>query len=510
MAADLILAGGRIYTLGRTGLRPHTHLAIGAGRVLAVGGAEVMDLRGRSTRVRDLDGGAVLPGFNDAHAHVVYYGLTSFGADLTGAHSVAEIQIRLRRAAARLQPGQWLIGRGYIPVELAERRPPHRLEIDAAVGGMPAYIDERGGHGRVANSAALAAAGVTPATPDPAGGALGRDPDGTPDGSLLESAMRLVADHQPPPGLAMRRQGVLRCQRLLSSRGITSVGAAVNRGFADDLKAYEQLADSGRLRIRVNEFLSWELLEAASALGIRAGFGGPLVRAGPIKVFVDGAGAGSVVRRDIEGGTWRTLPGELRELVARASRAGLQMASHAIGDGAIEAMLDAVEAAGAAGKRHRIEHCTVCPPDLQARAGRLGVVAVMQPLAAARRKWAGETFAGGQAADIAPHRGLMRSGVVLAFSSDLPVATDPNPWDGVAAAVTDELQGLSPLAALRAYTVGGAYSSFEENLKGTLEPARLADLQVYDADPLRLPATEWPRLRPHLVLLGGNPVVGAL
>jgi predicted amidohydrolase YtcJ len=510
MAADLILAGGRIYTLGRTGLRPHTHLAAGAGRVLAVGGAEVMDLRGPGIRVHELDGGAVLPGFNDAHAHVVYYGLTSFGADLSGARSVGDIQARLRRAAARLQPGQWLIGRGYVPIELAERRPPHRLEIDAAVGGVPAYIDERGGHGRVANSAALAAGGVTPATPDPPGGALGRDPDGTPDGSLLESAMRIVADHQPPPSLELRKQGVLRCQRLLTSRGITSAGAAVNRGFADDLMAYQQLADSGRLRMRVNEFLSWELLEAASALGIRAGFGSLLVRAGPIKVFVDGAGAGSVVRRDIEGGTWRTPPDELRDLVARASGAGLQVAAHAIGDGAIQAMLDAVEAAGATGARHRIEHCTLCPPDLQARAGRLGVVAVMQPLAAARRQWAGERFAGGQSADIAPHRGLQRSGVVLAFSSDLPVATDPNPWDGVAAAVTDPLQGLSPLAALRAYTLGGAYSSFEEGIKGTLEPGRLADLQIYDADPLELPPAEWPRQRPRGVLLGGTEVVGAL
>jgi predicted amidohydrolase YtcJ len=507
--AELLLSRGLIRTLGRAGLDTHSHIAIAAGRVLAVGGAEVLGLRGSRTRVVDLHGAAVLPGFNDAHAHVVYYGLTRFGADLGGARSVAEIVQRLRHHGASLKPREWQLGMGYRAADLAEGRHPHRRELDRATGKRPCYIDERGGHSRVANSAALAAAGITDAVKDPPGGRIGRDLDGTPNGLLLESAMRLVADVQPPPPMARRTQGILRAQRLLLSRGITSVGAAVNRGFADDLRAYQRLADAGRLTIRVNEFLSWELLQAASELGVRAGFGGHLVRAGPIKVFVDG-GAERVAMRSGKG-VWRTTPSELADLVAEATRSGLQVAAHAIGDGAIAVMCDAVQAAGGVGLRHRVEHCTICPPDLQRRLARLGMVAVMQPLAARfAREFPSAAFPAHTRWDLAAHGPLLKAGVPVAFSSDLPVSPDPNPWPGIRTAVEDRYNGISVLAALRAYTSSGAYTSFEEAVKGTLEPGRLADLQVYDADPLAEPRTSWDRIRPQAVLLGGATVLGSL
>jgi predicted amidohydrolase YtcJ len=508
MKAEIILARGRIRTLGRTGLAAHSHLAIAAGRVMAAGGAEVTGLRGPRTRVIDLRGAAVLPGFNDAHAHVVYYGLTRFGADLGGARSVAEIVNRLRVHGRALKPGEWQQGMGYRVDELAEKRAPHRLELDRATRRRPAFIDERGGHARVANSAALAAAGITDATKDPPGGRLGRDRDGTPNGLLLESAMRLVADVQPRSPLTRRMEGILKAQRLLLSRGITSVGAAVNRGFADDLRAYQLLAERGRLRMRVNEFLSWELLEAAVGIGLRAGFGGSVVRAGPIKVFVDG-GAERVAMRSGKG-VWRTTPAELRELVGTASRAGLQVAAHAIGDGAIAAMCDAVEAAGAVTLRHRVEHCTICPPDLQRRLARLRMVAVMQPMAARFARELPSAFGAHDRWHLAAHGPLLRAGVPVAFSSDLPVVSDPNPWPGIRAAVEDRVNGITELAALRAYTATGAYASFEEDVKGTLDPGMLADLQVYDTDPLARPRSEWDRLRPRAVLLGGVAVFGSL
>jgi predicted amidohydrolase YtcJ len=511
LRAELILARGKIRTLGRTGLTPHSHLAIAGGKVVACGGREVMGLRGPRTRVVELGGSAVLPGFNDAHAHVVYYGLTRFAADLTGAKGIDDILDRLQGHAARLKPGEWLQGMGYRTDELTERRQPHRTELDRVTGDHPAYIDERGGHARVANSAALAAAAVNAETPNPNGGRIGRDLNGSPNGLLLESAMRIVADVQPAPRLERRIDGVLKAQDLLVSRGITSVGAAVNRGFADDLRAYERLLCDGRLRLRVNEFMSWELLEAASDLGVRAGFGGSMLRAGPIKVFVDG-GAERVAMRS-GGGVWRTTPEELKALVGRASAAGLQVAAHAIGDAAIEAMCDAVEAAGATALRHRVEHCTICPPDLQSRLARLGVVAVMQPLAARFGRVASTIFFPVRdRTHLAPHRGLLRAGVAVAFSSDLPVATDPNPWPGIRVAVDDQVNGISLLAALRAYTTAGAYVSFEEDLKGTLEPGMLADLQVYKGDPIGEDAdgVDWENLRPRAVLLGGAVVAGSL
>ena len=458
----------------------------------------------------DLAGASVLPGFNDAHAHVVYYGLTRFGADLGAARSVAEIAARMKAHSRTLKPGEWQQGMGYRADELVERRHPHRSELDAGTGRRPAYIDERGGHARVANSAALAAAGITSETKNPHGGKISRDPNGAPDGLLLESAMRLVADVQPPISLERRKAGVLLAQKLLLSRGITSVGAAVNRGFADDLRAYEQLAADGRLRMRVNEFLSWELLEAACGLGLHAGFGGTLLRAGPIKVFVDG-GAERVAVRSGASGTWRTTPAELRELVLRATQAGLQVAAHAIGDAAIEAMCDAVDVARGEHLRHRVEHCTICPPDLQERLAKLHMVAVMQPMAARFGRVASALFFPVRDRnDLAPHARLMRAGVPVAFSSDLPVSVDPNPWPGIQVAVDDPVNGISLLAALRAYTAAGAYASFEESRKGTLEPGMLADLQVYEHDPVDTPASSRPGLRPRAVLLGGVPVFGRL
>lgn len=476
---------------------------------MATGGSELMGLRDSRTRVVDLASATVLPGFNDAHAHVVYYGLTRFGADLGGARSVTEIVQRLKAHGRVLKAAEWQQGMGYRADELAERRQPHRRELDRATGRRPAFIDERGGHARVANSAALAAAGVTSETPNPHGGRIGRDPDGTPNGLLLETAMRLVADVQPSAGLERRKQGVLLAQRLLLSRGITSVGAAVNRGFADDLRAYQELGEDGRLHMRVNEFLSWELLDAASSLGIHAGFGGALVRAGPVKVFVDG-GAERVAMRS-GGGTWRTTPTELRDLVTRATRAGLQVAAHAIGDAAIEAMCDAVEAAGGEHMRHRVEHCTICPPDLQARIAGLRMVAVMQPLAARFGRVASALFFPVRdRADLAPHARLLRAGVPVAFSSDLPVSPDPNPWPGIQVAVDDQVSGISLLAALRAYTAGGAYASFEETDKGTLETGMLADLQIYDQDPVDEPGPTRSGLRPKAVFLGGVRVFGSV
>src|SRR5256884_9769529 len=190
MEAEMILAGGRIRTLGRTGLNPHSHLAIAGGKVLGCGGREVMKLRGPGTRVVELKGSAVLPGFNDAHAHVVYYGLTRFAADLSGVRAIDHSPARLKDHAKSLKPGEWQQGMGYRTDELTERRQPHRTELDRVTGERPAFIDERGGHARVANSVALAAAGIATGTPNPPGGRSGRGLNRIPNGLLLESAMR--------------------------------------------------------------------------------------------------------------------------------------------------------------------------------------------------------------------------------------------------------------------------------------------------------------------------------
>jgi predicted amidohydrolase YtcJ len=187
------------------------------------------------------------------------------------------------------------------------------------------------------------------------------------------------------------------------------------------------------------------------------------------------------------------------------------VAAHAIGDAAIEAVCDAVEAAGGEGLRHRVEHCTICPPDLQVRMAKLGMVAVMQPVAARFGRVASTIFFPVRdRSDLAPHARLLSAGVPVAFSSDLPVSEDPNPWPGIQVAVDDQVNGISLLAALKAYTAGGAYASFEESEKGTLDPGMLADLQVYARDPIEEPVSSRPALRPDAVFLGGVRVAGVV
>jgi predicted amidohydrolase YtcJ len=196
--------------------------------------------------------------------------------------------------------------------------------------------------------------------------------------------------------------------------------------------------------------------------------------------------------------------------VARAQSSGLQIATHCVGDAAVEAMVAAVELAqGGDGVvlRHRIEHCAVCPRDLRRRMAAAGMAAVMQPLFAPFAQ-AGLARPAGPAdrADVCPQRELLRAGVVVAFSSDLPFTTDPNPWTGLAAAVTDTSAPLTRLQALQAYTGAGAWTSFEEGVKGTLEVGRLADFQVYERDPLASRPTIWKDHRPDLVAVAGSPV----
>src|SRR3989442_1790605 len=252
-------------TLGRAGLTPQRHPAIAGGKVLASGGREVMGLRGPRTRVVDLGGSAVLPGFNDSHAHVVYYGLTRFAADLSGVRGVDDILDRLQEHSKGLKPGEWQQGMGYRTDDLTELRQPHRTELDRVTGDRPAYIDERGGHARVANSAALAAAGISGDTQNPPGGRIGRDMNRLPNGLLLESAMRMVADVQPPPSLKRRIEGIVSAQELLVSRGITSVGAAANRGIPDDPPLYKRLAGDAAPLVPVNPLPAWGQGAPASA-----------------------------------------------------------------------------------------------------------------------------------------------------------------------------------------------------------------------------------------------------
>ncbi len=520
MPADLILLGGRIRP--RASSHMATHLAVRAGVVLAVGGEEVLASRGRDTTVVDLQGATLLPGFHDAHAHVVYEGLMRAGLDLRprAVASVAEVVHRVRERAQHTPVGGWITGFGLAEPALAERRLPDRRDLELAAPNHPVVLDRMDGHIRIANGAALRRAGIDRSTPDPPGGRIDRAGDGEPTGILRDTAMRLVAEQMPSPSLEERTQGVRRALEACWRRGVTSVTAAVGRGFADDLRAYHALARAGDLPVRITMMLAGSHFEAALSSGLRSGFGDRWLRWGPLKLFIDGnfPARTAMLSAAPERGLWRTPPAELRRLVGRAHAHGWPVAMHAIGDRAVAAALDAVAAAirehGARPLRHRVEHGALCPPALQAQAGRLGVAFCVQPATLyAATPDAVPDVPAAQLAHLLPYRSLARAGVVLAFSSDTPFTADADPLRAIACAVTrtnrageslTPSEALSLEAAWGAYTRGGAWAAGEERWKGTLEPGQVADFVAYEQDPWEVEKAHLAELHPTLVGVGGR------
>jgi hypothetical protein len=425
-----------------------------------------------------------------------------------------------------------VLGRGYDDTRLDIGRHPTRQELDAATGGRPALLTRTCGHLAVANSAALALAGVSAATDDPAGGRIDRDPHGEPTGVLRETAIELVRGLIPKPTRTQLKADLLAAGERFRAYGITSVGEAAIR-TSDELAAYQELALAGELPVRVfTMMLIDDTLDALEKLGIRTGFGDEWLRIGPAKLFQDGSGGGRTAAMDAP------YPGEpgnrgiaiyeqahLDEKFARAHRAGFQLSAHAIGDRAIAMILDAYEAALAAFPvadptrlRWRIEHCGMCTPAILDRMARLGIVAVPQPnfvyeLGDSYRR----NFTPEQLALSYPNQAWFDRGIVAVGSSDVPVV-GCNPFLGLRSAVTrltrdgetmGSAQGVSVEEALRMFTRHGAFATFEEGFKGTVVPGKLADLAVLSDDPRSVAPDALHELRCEMTVLGGQVVFEA-
>ena len=506
-------------------------VALLGNRILRVGDAATVRAEiGPGTRVVDLAGRALLPGFNDNHTHPISYGesLTTIDARPTAIPTLAGIQAAFRAAASDGDDRRdgWLIARGYDDTRLDVHRHPTRWELDAATGNRPALLIRTCAHLAVANSAALARAGVTRETPDPAGGRFDRDEHGEPTGVLRETAKAMVQGHVPAPTRAQIKDHLRAAGARFLGYGITSVGEAAIR-TSDELAAYQELAAAGELAVRVfTMMLIDETLEPLAKLGLRTGFGDAWLRIGPAKLFQDGSGGGRTAAMSVD---YRNDPGNrgitiydqpaLDERFARAHAAGFQLSAHAIGDRAIGMVLDAYEAALAADPRPdhraRIEHCGLCTPAILDRMARLGVLAVPQPsfvfeLGDSYR----ENFTPEQLALSYPARAWCDRGIVAAGSSDVPVV-GCDPFVGLRSAVTrltrdgqrmGPEQAVTIEEAVRMFTLNGAYASFEETLKGSITEGKLADLVVLDRDPRAVPAEDLHTLRAEMTISDGRVV----
>lgn len=526
MVADLILRNANVITLDPT--RPSARaVSIWRGRIVRVGDDDsVLDDAGPTTRILDLAGATVLPGFNDAHCHPIGFGLSLEWIDVSPdrAPTLEQLLALIREAARQRPAGQWILARGYDDTRLDVQRHPTRWDLDSVTREHPVVIIRTCGHMLVANSVALARAGITRDTSDPEGGRIVRDATGEPTGLLQERAQELVRRLIPEPTIEDLERALRNAGRVFLSLGITSVTEA-GLSRPEELRAYQNLRQCGELPVRTTVmFLIEPLLEQVERLGLRSRFGDHWLRVGPLKLFQDGAGGARTAAMSIP------YPGEpenygitvysqeqLDAFFLRVARLGCQAAAHAIGDRAIEMVLTAYERALQAHSlrdhRWRIEHCGMVRPDLLNRMARLRIVAVPQP---AFGFYLGDSyrrnFSDDRLALAYPTRAWLEHAIPVAFSSDTPVIP-PDPWVGIRAAIQRRTRGGLPFGpeqavtletALRCYTHGGAYATFEEGEKGILAPGYLADLTVIDRDPFTLDPEELPSIRTLLTIVDGQ------
>jgi len=522
-APSLAVVNARVWTGDRS--RPWADaIAVDGERIAMVGSsAEVRKAATNATDVVDARGMMLVPGFIDAHVHFLVGGFGLASVQLRDAKSRDEFVRRITEYARTLPPGAWITN-GDWDHEQWGGALPRRDWIDAVTPNNPVWINRLDGHMALANSAALRAAGVDASTNDIAGGTIVRDEKGAPTGILKDNAQPLVAKVVPSPATQQEDHALEAAMRFVASKGVTSVH---HMGTWSDLAVFDRAYAEGRLGTRIYAAVpidTWERLRDAVAA---RGRGDHWLRIGALKGFVDGS-LGSHTAAMLEPftdapndtGLFVNTPEDLYRWTSGADKAGLHMIVHAIGDAAIRTQLDIYERVarenGPRDRRFRIEHAQhIAPPDI-ARFGSLGVIPSVQPYHAIDDgRWAERVIGHERGKGTYAFRSLLDAGARLAFGSDWFVAP-PTPLEGIYAAVTRRTlddahpdgwypeQKIGIEDALRGYTSGSAYASFEEDDKGILTRGKLADFVVIDRDLTAIAPATIREARIMMTVVGGR------
>ena len=502
----VIVTNARIWTGDASRPNADTLVVVGD-RIVAVGSArEATRWRVAGAVEINAHGHRVLPGFNDAHVHMLDGGASLESVQLFEANNLSEMVERLRTYIRTARPGHWIRGGNWDDMRWSPPVPPTRDDIDAVTGEFPVALDRVDGHSVLANSTALRRAGITRETPDPPGGVIVRDASGEPNGILRDAAINLLTRAIPPISREERRRAIELALEHAVTLGVTSVQDMDVE--PDTLAVYAELAAERRLQVRVYVATALMHVEAPAQIGIEHAFGGPWLRIGAVKGYADGSLSSGTAYffepfRDLPESRGllsdEMTPDEgMRARLLRADERHLQICVHAIGDAAISRMLDlygeVVAAHGPADRRLRIEHAQHMAAADFDRFARLGVIAVGQPgFILDDMPWAEARLGFDRASRSYAYRSFLDHGVRLAVSTDWPVVS-LDPMNTIYAAATRASaafpngwfpeQRISVEDALTAYTATAAYAEFQEADKGTLSPGKLADFVIVDPDPL--------------------------
>ena len=535
--ADLVFKNGVVYTVDAVRSWAEA-VAIKNQRIIYVGtDAGLQKYISNTTKVFDLQGKMLLPGFHDSHVHLITGGMSLSQCNLSGIETFTGVLEAVRKCRSANREGGWITGSGW-ELPLFKGASPSKELLDRIVPDLPVYLEAADGHSAWVNSAALKLAGVTRDTPDPPSGHIERDDKtGEPSGTLRESAMLLVERKVPPPSTDDYREGLRRGLELANSFGITSIQEA--NASEELLRAYLEFDRGGRLTARVVAAIHVDPARGVSQVPglvrLRQRYRSPRLRAEAAKIFVDGvieahtaALLSPYLDRPGYSGTPNYSPGLLNELITSLDGAGFQIHIHAIGDRAVRMSLDAFEAAQTANgrhdARHHIAHLELIDPLDIGRFARLGVVANFQAFWAYADTYITEltepVLGPERSRWLYPIRSVVKTGAVVVGGSDWSV-TSMNPLDAMQVAVTrapleasvdkpwlaEERVDLQTMIA--AYTIDGAYLSHQEKMTGSIEPGKRADLVVLDQNLFAVPANAIHKVKVLLTMIDGREVYRA-
>ena len=527
---NLILYNGKLHTQDEK-YPDASAIALRDGKILAVGNdEEMLALAMGKTEKIDLDGRRVLPGLTDSHIHFYEWAQLLQKVILEDVKSLAEVQVRVREAVEKAEKGAWITGLGWNQDDWDLPKLPEKTDFDDISPSNPLILWRKDFHLAVANSAALAQAGIDATTPDPDMGVIGRDENGEPNGLLYELAINLVRDAMPAVSEKSVDEAMQNAMPILHRLGITGIHDARimgGEGGALALRAFQRLRAKNRLKLRALVMLPGETVEEAAQIGMMSGFGDDFLRIGGIKLFADGAlGSRTAwMLENFDDSNQTGMPlmpmSELAEKISIAEKAGIGSAIHAIGDRAVRELLDVyAEILNADDERdarpkHRIEHVQHSTLEDLPRLAPFNLLASVQPLHLVEDIDMVNKALGERGRYAYAFRDLLDAGTVLALGSDCPVVS-PNPFLGIQAAVTRQKddgtpaggwypeQRLTVAEAVYGYTMGAAIAAGTENMQGSLTPGKLADLVVLEDDVFEIPPLKIGKTQVKLTVFDGE------